>query len=596
MDKEQLLNPEYWASQLWLYFKPLIVSGNPFYLSVDKRLLNHLLGVSYDEVKYFESNVRYFHEACSKLFVEKGSKLSVDPKAFKQIDGKPYSSIICLASQQVIVVEEMLRDKHYSEHSYFPRYRKIINFEKGYLNSNPIVGADFLKIWNKLKEEIESTSKDAIVTFSRGLSRRDVNRNFPLSQALLTTQDLISLKRKYPNQQGVEDDEIVLNYLLRKRNLLGQRGRSVILRAGQQKKKRLVEQFKSFIALDYDYELLERELLFRKQKDHLVAFIDRKSRFFSDSLSFAIWNGEDNYSKGEKLKEFLKTRLYNTEVIMIADNRKYVELKPDLVASHSNTVLIVVGKENDHEWMAKLSANKKFFDEKVERIDSNISDFASTILIDMVTESEMQNLFGNLVPRNALSLVGGIPVDAREKIYLKGYCPVSIKYNDVELNKSDTISVNGQEVLVGKFFESLKDVENQSFELSKNGRKIGFSVLVQQVNDEDREYGYFIDAGRFSPFADLVEPDIPALVGPCIRYDMGFDSDINHASLPVLVSIIDSSYDDEKIDQLEVEVLVRFLNKANLSPSLRSFAIQKVNLFKTIKPNPTTLSLLGRVA
>ena len=245
MEKEQLLNPEYWSNQLWLYFKPLIVSGEPFYLSVDKRLLNHLLGVSYDDVKHFECNVRYFHESCSKLFIEKGSKLSVDSKAFLPIAGKPYSSVICLAAQQVIVVEEMLKDRLYSEHSYFPRYRKILNFKRGYLNSNPLLSADFLKIWSKLKEEIKSSSPDAVVTFSKGISRRDVNRNFPLSQALLTTQDLVKLKRKYKYpysdlmgicQQQMEDD-VILNFLLRKKNLLGQRGRSIIIKARPQKKK-----------------------------------------------------------------------------------------------------------------------------------------------------------------------------------------------------------------------------------------------------------------------------------------------------------------------------------------------------------------------
>ena len=104
--------------------------------------------------------------------------------------------------------------------------------------------------------------------------------------------------------------------------------------------------------MDYDYEMSEKELLSSRQKNHLVAFIDRRNRSFSgrnrsfsDNLSFAIWNGEDNYSKGEKLNKFVNAKLCNSEIVMIADNRKYVELKSDLVASHSNTVLIIVKKK-----------------------------------------------------------------------------------------------------------------------------------------------------------------------------------------------------------------------------------------------------------
>ena len=189
-----------------------------------------------------------------------------------------------------------------------------------------------------------------------------------------------------------------------------------------------------------------------------------------------------------------------------------------------------------------------------------------------------------------------MPVDARENIYLKGYGPTSIKVNDVELKRHELIDVNGEEIMVGEFFENLKNVENHSFEVLKNNRKISFSILMQQVCEEHREYGYLIENERFSPFADLVEPDIPALVGPCIRYDLSLASSITGATLPILVSIIDSSHEDEKLDQLEVEVLVRFLNNINMNPSLKNFTIQKVNKFKTIKSNPAILSFLRRAA
>ena len=357
-----------------------------------------------------------------------------------------------------------------------------------------------------------------------------------------------------------------------------------------------MEQFRSFLALDYDYEMLEKDLLSKGRREILVAFIDRRSRLFSDSLSFAIWNGEDSFEKGNELKSILQKRLYNSEILMIADNRKYVEMKSDLVMNHSNTVLVVVHKDKEEVWKGKLTLNQSFYDDKVEKISSNISEYASCFLIDRVTERELYKLFGNIVSPKSLSLVGGVPVDARENIYLKGYCPTGISLNDTELKKSDIINVNGDDCSVGEFFERLNHVERHSFEVTKCGRKIGFSILTRQVTEESREYGYSIEDGKLSPFADLIEPDIPALVGPLIRYDQFLESNLSEITLPILVSILDSTANDEELDHSEVEALIRFLERVNINSNLKKFAIQKVTRFKKIRSNPSIFNYLGRSA
>ena len=134
----QIDNPKFWTKALWDYFKPLVKDGVPFYLAVDERLLKALVTTRFEEVQNFQDNIDSFHNACRKLLSFERGWIKVKEETFLKNKETGYSSVICLAAQQVLVVESMLRDDNYSEHSYFPRYRKILKRLEGNMNSNPL--------------------------------------------------------------------------------------------------------------------------------------------------------------------------------------------------------------------------------------------------------------------------------------------------------------------------------------------------------------------------------------------------------------------------------------------------------------------------
>ena len=67
-----------------------------------------------------------FHECCKTLLEKVGANWRVAARAFELVAGAGYSRVICLAVQQVLVVERMLNDEYYSENSYFPRYHEVL--------------------------------------------------------------------------------------------------------------------------------------------------------------------------------------------------------------------------------------------------------------------------------------------------------------------------------------------------------------------------------------------------------------------------------------------------------------------------------------
>ena len=574
---------------------PLVQSGSPFYLSVDKRLLNHLLGVTSDDKQLFSQNVDSFHLACKKLFSKNGSQLDLRQRVFEKISGKNYSCAICLAAQQVLVVEEMLRDEDYSEHSYFPRYREILEVTTGNQNSTPLTTDSFTKIWETLANEIRFFSGSDFITFSPGTTRRELNRNLPLSQALLTTQDLIKLKRRFDNKFSSEDTDLIMRFILRNRNILGQRGRRVISKSSFYKKQSLSNQFQTFLNLDYDYALLEQNLLFSKGRGKVVAFLDQKSSFLNDKLSFYLWFGEDNYVRDDSLNKGVVERTSFGDVILIADKDIYVELVSDLVSQNSNTIVVLTTAKNFPNWQNKLHEHYGSKHDNYELISSNLpKEFCSVILYGL-TDTDVESLFGSIYAKKKYMLKGGIAVDARSKIYLKTYPPIGLLSDNKSVSSDSKIKVNGRETTVQSFFSQLGSCENEAFELEIAYSKINFMISGQDIKDEYSEYGYLINEGRLSPYSELVEGEMEGLVGAIFRgTGFGHRKSDSYLELPILISIIDSSQKDMILKPDEVSFLINYVGKLKLNSILKNFVIQKIETFKTVKPNSKILDFLGR--
>ena len=595
MDNSSISDPQYWSNLLWTHFIPFAQSKTPFYLSVDERLLNCLLGVTPDNKKLFSDNIDSFHLMCKKLFNIDKCQASLKQSVFEKVSEKNYSCAICLASQQVLVVEKMLRDEKYSENSYFPRYRELLGVTGGNQNSNPLTTKSFTKIWGVLANEIKFFSEtDGTVTFSSGKTRKELNRNFPLSQALLTTQDLIKLKKKFvDNKLEAADPDLVLRFILKNKNILGKRGRQIILNSSPYKKQNLSDQFKTFLSLDYDYALLEQSHS-SKGKEKVVAFLDQESSL-KDKLSFYLWCGEDEYIQDDSLLvKKVTEKIGARDIVLIADKDRYVELVSDLVNQNSNVIVVLTAFKNFSDWENKLQEHSESRQDNYELISSNLPKKFCSIILSGLTDRDIENIFGSIYTKKKYTLSGGITVDARSKIYLKSYPPNGLLSDNERLPGDCKIKINGCETDIQSFFSHLDRFENEAFEIEVNSSKINFMFLKQGIKNEDREYGYSINEGRLSPYSELVEGKMEGLVGVIFRgADYGQHKGDNYYSdIQILIGIIDSSQKDLALNTKEISSLVNYVSKLELNPILKKFVIKKIKMLKTIKPNSKILDFL----
>lgn len=128
---------DFWAILLWRNYLPQIESGAPFFLAADSMLI-HAFAREEDPDIDLERALSAFDRSCLQLFERRLTKAFVRDSAFRKIASKPFSRVICLAVQQVLVVETMLAHDDFSERSYFPRYRTRLEVTQGNLHENPI--------------------------------------------------------------------------------------------------------------------------------------------------------------------------------------------------------------------------------------------------------------------------------------------------------------------------------------------------------------------------------------------------------------------------------------------------------------------------
>ncbi len=205
--------PQYWAKLFWEYFTPQFELSNPVYLTFDTGLIRKLYSKDFPEVPLENKKIdAYFNAAHAKLLCLEKVKATLTPLALEKniiLEDKKnkFSCAIVLAAQQILVVEEMTKEetKKFTHDAYFPRYREKLNFvrREGLKHNNPIESLDFYKIWSILRDEILSIpgANNYSVTFKEGNGTKNKTRNFPISQALFSQDDLQKLYEKVPDKQ-----------------------------------------------------------------------------------------------------------------------------------------------------------------------------------------------------------------------------------------------------------------------------------------------------------------------------------------------------------------------------------------------------------
>ena len=593
-----LESPSEWATILWMYFTPLIRSGNPFYLAVDERLLNFLVGTPAENILEFRHNVEVFHKSCLKLLSFEYGQAIVRQSSYDVIPKQIFSPMICLAVQQVLVVEGMLKDDEHSENAYFPRYRRILEKTAGNIYSNPLLTSDFQRIWEHVKKEIECISgKSDIITFSAGLGR-DLNRQLPISQALFTTQDLLKLKdRVSPNVQ-LEELEAIRQFLFRFRNILGARGRKLISMSGHRKIERLCLQLKCFLERPITLDLIEEGSNSRKVREKIVGFLDKK-QFSEDYFSFRLWDGDENYSGGKELFQIIATRLESIDfLIFVSDTNKYVEISSDSLSVEGNTILLIAHKSRQGEiWQKVERALPNVFSENESLVFSNLEENFVVFAIDNVSYLEAESAFGLIMQKSVIELVGGIQVDRRSRIYLNQYPPKWVYRNGVAVPNDYliTVPVIG-EISISDFFSKLvEDKRVGNYFVSIDEFEISFSLTESNLlAEESFEFGFEFEDNTLSPSSSSMEGVALGLSG--IRLSTrkaAFTGEKNvTTSIALLANLLDPDLDRIAMCKEDIDKVLNVIGGFEIPPAMKNFIVIRIRKTGTIPYSPLIREIL----
>jgi hypothetical protein len=192
------------ARCLWKPFLGDIAKGGPVYFTFSAELVRTLLS---EQGHTTGDPVLEVCEAARQLYFIAGNDAVLREYAL-DVGASGRSLAIILVCQQVLAVESMVRDpKGFSENAYFPRLRRLMSPLFAEISNNPFDFAEFEAIWRALARDIRSVagSTDASITFRFGVeSGVNKARAFPLSQALLTLEDLrvISMRGKHRLQNA----------------------------------------------------------------------------------------------------------------------------------------------------------------------------------------------------------------------------------------------------------------------------------------------------------------------------------------------------------------------------------------------------------
>lgn len=437
-----------WAAALWAHFRPQVVDGAPFYLAADRSLLHQLYTDVLRGAGGPETAVRDFHECCRSLLNRSPLRptVSVRAAAFQPLVGMEVSAVICLAVQQVLVVERMLSDAVFSANAYFPRYREVLLLPGGGGRSVPMSTQEFQRIWGTLADELLRVdgAGAATITFRAGLGP-DLNRHFPFSQALFTTHDLTIIKERARELDERSDRRRVLKSLREVRRDLGARASRLIRTASENEAVagRLCDQVQAFLISGAQLSELRRRAEALNAAGEMVAYLERADLFDSDDETdtFSIYlRTPSEQISGDRLESVLHERSKKHPLLLlVSESDSFHELCPHQVLEPADAVLAVVSASSADTFVAKARevCGAKFVEGR-----SSLSDSFRVFVCNAGAE-RVRALLGVRDVASAergLELVGGLLADARSREYVAGYPPTGVCFKGRALS-ADTMIV-----------------------------------------------------------------------------------------------------------------------------------------------------------
>lgn len=509
---------EGWGELFWSHYTPIIASGAPFHLAADKALIKKLQGRNREHQPGDSVSTDSFHSLCADLleFIPKrrSQRARILEVAFeRKANGR--SLAICLAVQQVLVVEEMVEDEGISRNAYFPRYRSRL----GLLNlksSNPLLGGGFSRIWKTLEAEIRAVEGSGIssVTFGPGKGLIDRNRNYPLSQALLSHADVVAFRGIAASVSQDSSNEAIMSELFRRRTALSRRGQSLAATNHEWLIERLCEQIRAFSGGATAPESLKRASA-RLDQPRLVAYYNEFDLLAEKDFFEILIESGDKHVGGDDAREVIERRIRSEKRVFLQLNGDiYKEVRPSRSVVPGEPILVL------QEAVASLESSIEHGDLMLDlvefhSVETSFPDLISAVRKGSASEADLLKVLGSGAFRSdGLRFVGGLRPDEKTHAYIRGYPPQGICVAGELVPREALISVDNVEICCGDFFDGLakKDCFS-SYTIKYEGKSIQLAVCSLPLPRTAGTIGYAVHEESLAASCSRHEPDSIGLFG-----------------------------------------------------------------------------------
>jgi hypothetical protein len=567
------------------------------YLAADRALIGDLseeLGVDGGA----DVALGEFHRACLTLLDREAAHATVRDATFRKVSGTAGSCAICLAVQQVLVVERMLKDSKFTAHSYFPRYRAALELKDTTSRSNPLRGSGFQDIWDTLARDIRSVAGAGrhTITFERG-EGPELNRRLPISQALLSAHDLAFVLENAPRLRGVTEQRRILGALNDLRSALGKRARLLLATASGNgdMASRICAQVIAFFEWDAAVlSDLEPRPTSAERPGTLVAYLERADPFSwdVDADRFSVYlRVENEQLKGEALSAAIGDRLSRQGCVILASaGDAYWEIRGREDVGENEALLAITEAWCADRFVGMVTTQ---YHADFIRAASNLPESYVALLCN----AGGSELVGKILVRPAggrrVELQGGLMVDARTHRYLVGYAPTALVRQGVKLLDGTDVVVNGSHMNLRKFFEDIGQERGAKTYLLQLGRDVIECAVVEARPETAgrRAIGYQMRKGRLAPVASEFDPNATGLCGTLFVGGV-VDSCLSEQDIALLVNDGARLAVPERVVRALLDEL-RLLGEGNLRANL---AARRVAGSKSVPVVALAVGLLKRLA
>ncbi|WP_415062096.1 hypothetical protein [Bdellovibrio sp.] len=521
------------VSILWRPFVEQAKTGDPIFFCFHAEMLVDLFR---DARIPYDNPVRLINDVANSLIRIDDGDVEIDQSAFKR-NKSGFSCAIILVCQQVLVVEDMVRDPAgFSEKAYFPRLRARIGLPEKSLN--PFTFDDFERVWRQLSLELTSLpgASPKSITFSFGIeSGINKARSFPMSQALLSRDDLLVLVQKIGiNNAKSSTHESLWGSIRQGRVFLRRRAQRLI--GFQILRDRIVDQVRHFL-LTVDLSKLQQLKMDRKIGEIAgVGFFKEPIDWTSEEYRMFIHSNSSNqriFDESEIALEFEEAIRKKGFLVLPPEQTGDVWVKRrqvDLIAPGS--MFLIIGSKLEIRRAFELIG--KFWpaftcDKSEEYV---LSGRSIEWVVEVYWPKEMPDDL--MIYDGALSAdqrlesarrydwIGGICLNKIHNRFLRNYLPTKVKFGDLEFSIEECKKINDRVISIQSILsEAGEATEDMLLELHFGEDRVAKISIAHNIMSEGDWMGYkMVKSGCLAPVLDRVDAVDSALIG----FNLPFDS------------------------------------------------------------------------